>query len=127
MTGKSQQRKTRACHGTHALPYTRADRASQKKRGRIGSQSAEEATSATDRVAEGQGGPIGGYRENEARPYVPDGPLNRHEVRRGSPRLRDAAKRKGERERQVGPRPQGSHSGPVLTTETTIGASLTRD
>lgn len=132
---KSEPRRTRACHGTHALPHTRAiEKEKENKEESVGSLGrSREKNIVVVRKREGGGkrAPVGGYRENEARPHVPDGPIDRHGVRQTKREREEQSSTRGqqreERQRQVGPRPQGNRSGPVLTTETTTGASPTRD
>lgn len=79
-----------------------------------GDEEEEEEDEDEPEEASKRGAPVGGYRENEARHRVPHGPFSRHEAR--------------QRPQQLGPERWGPrHGGPVLATETTTGASLTRD
>lgn len=81
---------------------------------------------------ERRGGPVRGYRENEVRPCVPDGPLDRYGVRRGEDETRgqlggDGARR-GEARQPTGQAPTaGQPFGARARATETIGASLTRD
>lgn len=116
----------RRCRRERKSGNGRAKRGAKRKETAAAATAATAAASAAsgDEAEGGEGGArgseqkgapfVGGYRENEARHRVPHGPFSRHGAR--------------QRPQQSGPPSAGARCpGPVLATETTTGASLTRD
>lgn len=118
---------------TRFLTRERSKKRKKRRRNRLAhSVNRERRTSSSfERVREGVRGPL-----SEATVRTRQGLMSQTDpsTGTGSDRQREReeqsstrGQQREERQRQVGPRPQGNRSGPVLTTETTTGASPTRD